>query len=541
MEFTRNEPVKNGEFELALRFQRERPHWPPIALVKIVKGAPEDFPWHRLGEEVLCHLATSVVEWDPESPQFVQNVLFVSQRAIQEFHRLQKGEALTEADFEFATHWQGLVQYLDIPKATWPPVKGARLERLEFTCEETGSHHDVVRIAGAPRERYQAFFQQSTVQLVPAVYIDLVKHPGPLRQHWPPVNLSDLNTFLHQHQPRDGKRFWRDLADALDQEGAHMAKAFVVMDTRAGRYGALLQGGKGELPGFRRQSLPELLRQHNQLTRLISVTRVQFLALDEEFVLTRNQPGATVPLAGKSIHLIGLGAIGSILADRLAQAGAGSKGGALHLFDYDVLRPENIGRHLLGVPYLGMNKADGVALHLRRNRLNPGVVVHPEIWLDPTVHRGADLVIDATAVPLIGAALCNEARAHRDYAVASVFVEGEGWVAGVFLYRGVAGEACRSCLEPWPGGEGANVQMAHAPPARDNGCGATYMAFRAPAADIAASLASELICEWADGKPGKTYRTFRLPSAPSHVHASRNETPVSKAGCQCSLGHPTAR
>lgn len=535
IEFVKVEPVKGGEFELVLRFDRKRLHWPPVSLVKIVKGQPDDFPWHRLGENILCHFDSATAEWDPESPLFAHHVVFVAQHFVQEFHRLQKGEALTEADLEFAVHWQGHCSYLDIPQAEWLPVQGSRLERLEFKAAETGREVWIYRLAETDSGRYDAFQGRKPTALIPVVYVELQKSPRTIEGDWPPDNLAALNRFLHQHSPTAGKALWRDFADAMTQSSCARASALIVMRTEVGFFGALVDAGKGGLKGFRRNVLPQMLSQNNQLTRCIKVSRYTFYRVDEDSILGRNQPGDRIPLVGLNIHLIGLGAVGSILADRLVQAGAGSSGSSLHLFDFDVLRPENLGRHLLGVPYLGMGKAEGVSLFLRRNRLVSNVIPHQVIWRDAEIHLGADLVIDATAVPSVGAALSNDARKSRTYAVLWAFVEGKGWVAGAFLYRGRAGEACRTCAEPWLGGAGSNVESANAPVGRSNGCGGVYMPFRAAAADIAAALASELACDWANGLSGKTYRTMRLAGAPSYVHRSRNETRRSKAGCVCSL------
>lgn len=534
IDFVRTEPVKGGAFEITLRFYRQYLHHPPICVAKIVSGDPKDFPWHRLSGDQLCHFDSATAEWDPEADNFIGVVLFVAQRAIEEFHRLQKGEALTEADLEFPVHWKGVSCLLDIPSSEWPPKNGTPLERVDLVTPETGQKHSIYRLANVgASNRFAQFEGARSENLVPAVYLDLAKRPSPALENFPPKTLADLGRFIHRHQPQATKAFWRNLAEVMARKDAARANALIIMNTPSGRFGALIKGGKAEIPGFRHQKLPGLLSQTNHFTRQVPISLRTFLPIDAESVLGRNQPTDRIPLAGKVIHLIGLGAVGSILADRLMQAGAGAGGGALHLFDFDALRPENLGRHLLGFPYLGMNKAEGVAHHLRRNRLAENVFAHPFGWWSVNSDSAVDLVIDATAVPKIGAALSNAIRQTRRFSMISAFVEGAGWSAGAFLYRGQPGEACRSCLAPWIGGAGANVQAAHAQDARDNGCGGVFTPFRAAAADVAAALAAEMACGWAAGEPGKTFRTVRMPSAPAHVHSSRNETPRSNPTCLC--------
>lgn len=531
IEFYKHEPVTGGEFEIALRFRPDLLHFPPQARLKIIKGNPADFPWHRLGD-TLCHFDASTAEWDPEAPGFLGHVLFIANRAVDEFHRLQKGEALTTADMEFAVQWKGAKGYLDISESAWPGARQAELERYEFKVPESGLVHSVFVLASGAKDRYRAYPDGTRHPLIPAVYVELQKHPGPMREHWPPESLGDLNVFLHHHRPKDGKRVWNQLGRALWDENSDRSNVLLVMQTKAGRFGAIVQGGANPRK-FRRHVFPDVIKHRTQLTRSFPILRHSFERLDDDFVLGRNQPEGRPPLAGKKIHLIGLGTIGAILAEHLVQAGAGKSGGELHLFDFDRLKTENLGRHLLGVPYLGMSKVQAVATYLERTRLATNVIPHDGLWHSTALHAGADLVIDATAMPNVGAALNNAARTERTWSMLTAFVEGEGWVAGAFLYRGVAGEACRTCMEPWPGGKGSHIQPSRTPAAKDNGCGSVYTPFRAAASDIAAALASELACEWATGLKGKTYRTIRLPSAPRHVHDSRSETPRSNSSCVC--------
>lgn len=539
IEFYKHEPVSGGEFEIALQFRPKLLYFPPQLHLKIIKGNPADFPWHRVGDS-LCHFDVSTAEWDPEAQGFLSHVVFIANRAVEEFHRLQKGEALTAADMEFAVQWKGVTGYLDISESAWPGAEQAELERYEFKVPESGLVHSIFRLVSEAKDRYRAYPDGTHHPLIPAVYVELQKHPGPMRELWPPENLGDLNMFLHHHRPKDGKRVWNQLGWALWDEKSDRSNVLLVIQTKAGRFGAIVQAGANPRR-FRRHAFPNYIKHRTQLTRSFNILRYSFERLDDDFVLGRNQPGDRLPLAGKKIHLIGLGTIGATLAERLVQAGAGKSGGELHLFDFDRLKTENLGRHLLGVPYLGMSKVQAVTKHLERTRLATGVIPHDGLWHTAALHSGADLVIDATAMPNVGAALSNAARTERTWSLLTAFVEGEGWVAGAFLYRGVAGEACRTCLQPWPGGKGSHIQQIHAPSPKDNGCGSVYTPFRAAASDIAAALASELACEWATGLEGKTYRTIRLPSAPRHVHGPRNETPRSHSSCVCAREKDSSR
>lgn len=99
------------------------------------------------------------------------------------------------------------------------------------------------------------------------------------------------------------------------------------------------------------------------LTRIgskISAELISSAPVDSGYVFGRNLHGSS-NLADKRILLIGCGTIGGFLAQQLAQCGAGAGKGELTLVDPDSLYPANLGRHLLGAPYLYDNKARACA------------------------------------------------------------------------------------------------------------------------------------------------------------------------------------
>lgn len=535
--YTLDEAVEGGVIQVRLRFDPKRMWVPPLASLKTVSGTPKGFVLHRYWWG-FCYLDFQSIEWNPEAPEFISHVVWAAERAIAELHRLQRGEKIFEADSEFVVHWSGIPAYLDIIGADWPPRAGAKLERLDYSRPEfpNSTPLTVYRLKGGSLpDRYKSFEQVAVQPLVPVVVGNLNDYPFAAAKAWPPKALADLNPWLLAHDPVEQKALWRSIADAMHADRSRPSNVLLLLDTKAGRFGALLVVNKEILKKFR-SGLPlaEQLHGINNLTRSITVQRVTFERLDDDFVLARNAPETRAVLAGKNIHLLGAGAVGGQLADMLVQAGAGTGDGELHIFDPQIYRSENSGRHLLGVPALGMYKAEALKQHLKRQRLAGNVFAHTQYAGDVNLHQKADLVIDATASPYLGSVLSNAARRERQWALLSAFVEGEGWVAGAYLYRGVPGDACRDCLEPWVGGKGSHIREAHQNRPRDNGCGGSYTPYRAAAAAIASAMACELACDWAIGKATDRYRTFRLPSAPSHVARGRTSSPASRSGCICS-------
>lgn len=92
------------------------------------------------------------------------------------------------------------------------------------------------------------------------------------------------------------------------------------------------------------------------------VERVVVSRADASWIHGRGHSADQVPLQARKVAVIGCGSVGSEVAELLAKAGVGE----LSFVDGDHLMSANVSRHLLGISYLGWNKANGVATELQR-------------------------------------------------------------------------------------------------------------------------------------------------------------------------------
>lgn len=208
---------------------------------------------------------------------------------------------------------------------------------------------------------------------------------------------------------------------------------------------------------------------------------------DERTRRLRGHPESDT-LAFKSVAVVGLGAIGAIVADLLHRHGVGR----LLLLDPDILKPGNTRRHLLGDDYIGLNKATGVARFLKSARpdsptriesIEAGVTNLSEA-ID--VLEAVDIVIDATADSRATSLLTAVARAGTGRLV-SAAVLADGYAARVDVI-------------PHPQG----IELAEAPAlpqpkggSQETGCSSpvstTPPAAAAEAAVIAARVTTDLL------------------------------------------------
>lgn len=117
-------------------------------------------------------------------------------------------------------------------------------------------------------------------------------------------------------------------------------------------------------------------------------------------------------LAHLRVVVVGVGAIGSVVADLLHRSGLGE----LHLIDPDIVLPGNTTRHLLGDAYVGQPKSTAVAAALRTARPTTTARVAGQFLDVRTISEAVgllstfDLVIDATADSAASALLAAAAR-----------------------------------------------------------------------------------------------------------------------------------
>lgn len=150
-------------------------------------------------------------------------------------------------------------------------------------------------------------------------------------------------------------------------------------------------------------------------------------------------------LQKKSCLVLGCGSIGSRIAETLIKSGLGN----LALIDKDEMRAGNVSRHVLGLDYIGQNKAEGLKqfLHKRNPDANIGafpwdILGAPEV-LSELINR-TDLVVsclgnDAVELFVSGAALSTQRPALfcRSYL--------QGRLGQTLLYCPPQHRACFNC------------------------------------------------------------------------------------------------
>lgn len=229
------------------------------------------------------------------------------------------------------------------------------------------------------------------------------------------------------------------------------------------------------------------------------VERVVVNRGDASWIHGRGHSSEQVDLSARKVAIVGCGALGSEIAELLAKAGLGE----LMLVDGDDLKTANAGRHLLGVSYLGWNKAKGVASELQRRlphlKIDAIYRTKFERLTSAELCQLADMDMIVTAgLDIEGEAAVNAWRQtlERPPAYLSTWVEAYAVVGhAVLLYgktdlmSGFDGELPSFRLTDWPDGAGAVIVEA--------GCGNVFQPHGAvdlqPTIAMAARLALDAL------------------------------------------------
>lgn len=236
------------------------------------------------------------------------------------------------------------------------------------------------------------------------------------RRIWP----SDTVLILEAKELDGPIRDWDDLCNAVGADGARAL-------TRA-----YDEGLRRVILIYRHRDVRGVLGLALAANKEAKVTLKSLkTAPDDLATRTIRAHPRTEDLGSKRVAVVGVGAIGSVVADLLHRSGVGE----LVLIDSDLLLPGNTTRHLLDGDAIGLPKARAVAEALSKRRPKFGALQ----WRDDRLQSVADaltllashdVVVDATADSTATAMLTAAARAGAGHLL-SVCVLADGYAIRV--------------------------------------------------------------------------------------------------------------
>ena len=218
-----------------------------------------------------------------------------------------------------------------------------------------------------------------------------------------------------------------------------------------------------------------------------------------------------------TVTIVGIGAIGSLLADQLCRCGIGQ----LLLVDSERMRPGNSIRHLLSLDAVGQHKTEAVVRHIRTVGLSPsnGLSSRRIALRAPdqaaSVFEDVDLVVDATGNPTTSALLIGAAESHHKPLLVT-YLQRDGDVVRIERYPLVDGEDQEPPVPP-----GTVLRDV----VRESGCGDPTSPAPPSSASVAAGLASLAAADVLLGRDVPPALTHVLRPQPDQPYRQRSVRP----------------
>lgn len=510
-----------------------------IPVVRIAPGgikSKRKVPHLSGGDDQLCYLEqhSSVLDrYDPGG-----TVLWCMDRAEKVLGDAVRGKLNDDFAEEYVNYWSSSTLLVDLPAGV---MGEAEIFWVALNADDKDGTPILARKGKLARsfkdihERSRGNGAKPSSEVCWVVTVDRILGADP-NSSAPPSNLAGLITFLKNCGASES------IVDQAIRGGKNLSRWIAIRAQNAfclARLRIPQRFNTQEFMESRRQNLPQVLKSE---TAEVPLERWRGVPIDAEFLYGRNL-GSLKSLAEKKVALIGCGTIGSFLALQLAQSGAGSKAGRLVLFDNQILTSSNLGRHLLGLTYLGRNKAEGCADLIEKQL--PFLDVEARTVNIQRYFNSLDefdLIVDATGEEALSIALNDFAVGKRPNfpPIVYAWIVGNGGAAQAMLCDG-PDYACYKCSKPELSKQPrvrVSRQEVGAELRRMGACGdGLFAPFPVSASMSAASLTLDLILAWNSGNPGSRLRTRLLD--PVQSIAAKDTTLTPSPACPA-CGHAAA-
>lgn len=415
-------------------------------------------------------------------------------RAEEVLDRALRGKQDQDLEDEFFAFWHGDFCFLDI----YPGDPGA----LDILLADRGNAETSVvfvtnNVIHTRLKLHAMSLQEREVLKGAAFRVNTSAKPKPSQGTWPPATVATLLQWQGLLDPSAKRNIERRLLQAVS---AKQQVSLCVIDSPLTQYAFWTDFGAMDGAAPRLQTNPKVRLYAAKTHPMISIR------MDDKYVAERNAPESPT-LVGKRIALLGCGTIGGFLAELLVKAGAGLNDGDLALIDPDILLPQNVGRHRLGLNRALQYKSN--ALKEELSLVAPTAKVRSlPVKAEEVDLSSFDLIINATGEEALGHYLTRVATDSGIFVpTLSVWVDGPG-VAVRALFRDTAQAACTRCLSDthrtslYPvANEPVPIELA------GHGCESLYVPFPASVSVQAACLAIEMATSWVANQTSPRLRT----------------------------------
>jgi hypothetical protein len=417
---------------------------------------------------------------------------------------------------EFGVYWGGISTYLLSDNSDFK-----QLEVYSFNRNKLDGDEELEYVIAEDREGAQQWAENRNATNAiefrnDALFVKLTQAPFIHYDHpWPPKRLKDFSSWLLTSSNGDSvlEKVLSSLA-ILDK----WSKNKITFVDVIFHYETIFFGVSFNLPVESRKALArnyapkskrgrgmkvrEKLRKRIFEDSNSKVFPLNVIPASLDYILKRNSSNSLPLLANKKIALIGGGTIGGYLAHSLTQLGAGYDNGLITIFDNDVLKAGNLGRHILGISYVGEKKSESLKHYLKGQGFHSKVIARGKFSMGLDFSE-FDLILDATGDQAFSLNLSHKVSRFRGLGgrilLAHSWISGFGHTAKSLLDNGISG--CYGCQfdyskKPVKSELYPSLSRGKSPNATDvfkRSCGENHLPFGSEASMLAASLVIQLL------------------------------------------------
>jgi len=549
--------VRNTRFSLEISFSElDFIDFPKYRLLNIPEGLNPHLP-HIEPDGSLCYLDKEFIYLDRynQESNFVLCFQYVEKLLVSYVENDIKKLSQEYAD-EFTAYWQG--EFFAYIKSWNSPLQALLIDRYSILDNDKKNTKCEVVIFNKPQEA-DAWLKlrnaaNNTYNKTTPVIVTKLTQTKLIRlfEKWPLSSRQELLAWLTIIDPSAAQSFISSLL-AVISDIKNIRSFYVVLQTPGGNVGAFIEIDKQIIEALKRSQNQRQNKKGNKPASPSSILsrkslvkekflRINIMDASDSRITTRNQD-KEFSLIGKKIALIGCGTVGSFTALLLAQLGAGIQDhthkGVLAFFDPDILVPDNLGRHILNMSYVGENKALAMADFLTKQAVSNTInFIGNNKRFDVknlTLFSRYDLIIDATGNEAFSTSLSH--YYHRSEIPNALI---HGWVIA-------AGKAVRVILDDKTGACYRCLRISNKDgelqerfklfskdkepqePIRRN-CGNAYFPYASGASASAAALIQQLAIDYFSGNPSPR---FRHSSLSLDVQYTKNCNPSNLDTCPC--------
>lgn len=533
---------------------------PLILLDRKPDGLPVTTP-HLFFDKALCYLDDRGYEFDRYNPEY--NIKVVLEALSQLLNSYVEEPDLLQQEIrrELPLYWNS-----DTSEVTY--IASTHSDALQFSFYEhlnlKGKSVSEIVIADDSESistwisKRNGVVDENAIS-GPAFIVNLPDNITFDLNTWPPKSYSDVLTWLNKSKATPARQRFINKVFMAILEHHRCIVLFRLLNMHLGCYlsfasepsrtvlkeksrfrGSKKQRGKKVFTATEAQKI-SLITAIERYEKKNGFHRLMILDVRPSQVVTRNLTQSN-SLSDLRIGLIGCGTLGGYTASLLIQAGAASGIKEFTLFDPDTLHPENLGRHILGVEYLGENKAVALADSLSKQSVTKLCIYPVEKKFSKAEFRESitkfDVLIDTTGDITFSTNLCHYMH-HNGNAIPVIY----GWIdAGGLAARALIdipdrNSSCYACLktrdtfgqlvERYPLFK-PNVEIPSWQP-RPCGIGG-YLPYSSQASVSGAGLVQGMALDFANERKTPSFRHISLDQ---RVISTKDSTPKPLKNCPC--------